>query len=176
MVCRTRLILEQTGLTCCCRSQELLSLLWDGERKEKGVWGGGSWVRRLAGQKLARLTGPNKPFSPSITRQQLAWLQGMHCDGCATTVHQSLVSYRRPGQGTPTVNYLQPVNIDITTNGIPLDGQDTPSTRPRRSWSSTQDHSLHSQPKRASKRPPPLLPPRDHSADQPLLYAARSHV
>lgn len=26
MVCRTRLILEQTGLTCCYRSQELLSL------------------------------------------------------------------------------------------------------------------------------------------------------
>lgn len=60
MVCSTRLILEQSGLTCCCRSQELLSRLW-----------GGGAVGCL-GVHLHRLRGPTSSPPPSITRQQMA--------------------------------------------------------------------------------------------------------
>lgn len=52
MVCSTRLILEQTGLTCCCRSQELLSLLGGG--------GGGGF----AWESTSTDPGPNKLSSP----------------------------------------------------------------------------------------------------------------
>lgn len=48
MVCRTRLILEQTGLTCYCRSQGLLSLFC--KRRCVCVWGGGAvfaWEEHL---------------------------------------------------------------------------------------------------------------------------------
>lgn len=54
MVCSTRLILEQTGLTCCCRSQELLSLLG----------GGGRWVR--LGEHLHRPRAQQALFPPPL--------------------------------------------------------------------------------------------------------------
>lgn len=69
MVCRTRLILEQTWLTCCCRSQGLLSLLC---KRRCGGGGGFAWE-----EHLPRLRGPTSSPPPSITRQQMAQLQKM---------------------------------------------------------------------------------------------------
>lgn len=76
------------------------------------------------------------------------------------------MSYRRLGQGTPTVTYLQSVNIDVNTHFPWLRYAENKAPQ------AVVVH-LTSEPAPQPKGP---QSPRDNSADQPLLYAARSHV
>lgn len=72
MVCRTRLILEQTGLTCCCRSQGLLSLLCKTE-----VGGGG-----LLGKSTSPDSGAQQALLPPPLRVN-RWPSHRKCAGKA---------------------------------------------------------------------------------------------
>lgn len=146
MVCRTRLILEQTGLLLSIPGAVVSALGRGGKKK-----GGGAQVRSSPDSQA-----PTSPSPPPLRVKRWPGYRG--CTVTAARPRCARVWCRIGGQvKAPPLSTISSPSISTSRpTASPLDGQDTPSTRPRRSWSSTQDHSLHSQPK--GPRPPPPFP------------------
>lgn len=111
MVCRTRLILEQTGLTCCCRSQGLLSLLC----KRRCGGGGGLFAWE---EHLPRLRGPTSSHTPLHYALTHGPVTEIALKRLATKGNSNLVSYRQAARPRHPHGHLslQAINIDVNTH------------------------------------------------------------